>query len=180
MKNSKLIICLLGLLLLTALGPYLFAMDIGKRTGSQSLLSEFPDELMLHIFSFLGPRDLCRIGLVCLKWNRLAQDSCFEWYRYLRKARNNKNEAFLYAATENNIQAVKWLLDSGADVNSVDDNGCTALMMAAMLYNIKMIKFLCNYKADVTITNYLGGTALTIGSFEARKFVRSCIPNLGR
>ncbi|CAF1076292.1 unnamed protein product [Rotaria sp. Silwood1] len=35
---------------------------------------DLPDEVYLHLFSFLSPMDLCQISNVCKKWYRLATD----------------------------------------------------------------------------------------------------------
>ncbi|CAF1338935.1 unnamed protein product [Adineta steineri] len=37
-------------------------------------IHDLPDEVYLHLFSFLSPIDLCQISNVCKKWYRLATD----------------------------------------------------------------------------------------------------------
>jgi hypothetical protein len=44
-------------------------------TGQQKSLNDFPDEILLKIFSYFGAEDLCLIiAKVCEHWNALARD----------------------------------------------------------------------------------------------------------
>lgn len=45
---------------------------------------DLPDEVYLHLFSFLSPIDLCQISNVCKKWYRLATDDNHWRQRLLR------------------------------------------------------------------------------------------------
>ena len=47
--------------------------DVGAEQ-KQSLLLRFPSEIMLKIFSYLGPKDLCRCAQVCRLWSQSARD----------------------------------------------------------------------------------------------------------
>ena len=47
--------------------------DIGARQ-EQPLLLCFPSEITLKIFSYLGPKDLCRCAQVCRLWSQVARD----------------------------------------------------------------------------------------------------------
>ena len=40
----------------------------------QPLLLSFPAEITLKIFSYLGPKDLCRCAQVCHLWSQSARD----------------------------------------------------------------------------------------------------------
>lgn len=40
----------------------------------QPLLLSFPSEIMVKIFSYLGPKDLCRCAQVCCLWSQSARD----------------------------------------------------------------------------------------------------------
>ncbi|CAF3350576.1 unnamed protein product [Rotaria socialis] len=45
---------------------------------------DLPDEVYLHLFSFLSPIDLCQISNVCKKWYRLATDDNLWRQRLIR------------------------------------------------------------------------------------------------
>ncbi len=45
---------------------------------------DLPDEVYLHLFSFLSPLDLCQISNVCKKWYRLATDDTVWRQRLIR------------------------------------------------------------------------------------------------
>lgn len=47
--------------------------DVGAEQ-KQSLLLHFPSEITLKIFSYLGPKDLCRCAQVCHLWSQSARD----------------------------------------------------------------------------------------------------------
>jgi ankyrin repeat protein len=58
------------------------------------------------------------------------------------------------AGTEDDaIEAVKLLLDSGADINSVDDGGNSALHGAVYENRSKLIEYLAEHGADINIWN---------------------------
>jgi len=72
----------------------------------------------------------------------------------------NKNVAFLFAASENNLSMVKKLLDDGADIDIADADGNTALMLAAEENHCSIITILLNRGVDINKTDLLGLTAL--------------------
>lgn len=41
--------------------------------GSQPII-DLPPEMLLRIFAYMKPQDICRISLVCKRWNILATD----------------------------------------------------------------------------------------------------------
>ncbi|VDK61036.1 unnamed protein product [Gongylonema pulchrum] len=55
------------------------------------LINTFPEEILLHIFLYLHPRDLIHsASLVCRRWNRIAND-----YTLHREARIKISEETL-------------------------------------------------------------------------------------
>lgn len=52
------------------------------------------------------------------------------------------------AASENNIEVMKLLLDKGVDINAVDDSGWTALMHATYSFALQSIELLVNKGAN--------------------------------
>jgi ankyrin repeat protein len=58
------------------------------------------------------------------------------------------------AATEEEaLEAVRMLLDLGADINAVDDNGETAMHGAAYQSRPKLVEFLADRGADINVWN---------------------------
>ena len=65
------------------------------------------------------------------------------------------------AIREGNLEKVKELIESGADVNAKDNSGETALMWAAWYDRAEIAKILIDNGADVNAKNRWGKTALT-------------------
>jgi ankyrin repeat protein len=57
------------------------------------------------------------------------------------------------ATDEESIEAVKMLLDLGADINAVDNNGETAMHGAAYQSRPKLVQFLADHGADIVVWN---------------------------
>lgn len=53
----------------------LYHMLFSGRIGAKYLQESLPDEVMLKIFSYLQENDLSRAGLVCKRFNNLANDT---------------------------------------------------------------------------------------------------------
>lgn len=70
---------------------------------------------------------------------------------------NEKNiggaSALALACRKDNVEIVKILINSGAIVNNVDNEGWTPLMRAANSGNYEIVEILLNAKADVTKVN---------------------------
>ncbi|KAI5636717.1 ankyrin repeats (many copies) domain-containing protein [Phthorimaea operculella] len=60
------------------------------------------------------------------------------------------------------VDVVEALLEAGADVDEVNDNGDTALHKASFIGNEELVILLVNHKADVNIMNGEGRTALDV------------------
>ena len=65
----------------------------------------------------------------------------------------NGATALIFAAANDQTEAVKALIDAGANVNAADSSGRTALMRAASFGNTNEIKLLVDAKADVNALN---------------------------
>ncbi|XP_071951025.1 uncharacterized protein [Antedon mediterranea] len=61
-------------------------------------------------------------------------------------------------------ESVNDLLDGGASVNQVDDNGRSLLSNAAFLGNMDVVKVLMNRGADVDVADKTGQTAISLAS----------------
>lgn len=67
---------------------------------------------------------------------------------------------FLAAARKGNIDKVKDLIQRGADIDTFNEMGITALMWAAMEGRADLVKLLVNQGADVNMSTKTGNTAL--------------------
>ena len=65
---------------------------------------------------------------------------------------------------DNNINGVKKLLDKGVDINSIDDDGCTALYYASRNNCEKTVTMLLERGADVNICNMIRRTPLMVAA----------------
>lgn len=77
---------------------------------------------------------------------------------------NNKqeqNRSFLHLVVEENlVEAIKWLVTKGANINAIDSNGDTALMLAAQTGSLQSVRLLLKLGANPDITNNLGRIAI--------------------
>ncbi|WP_457668797.1 ankyrin repeat domain-containing protein [Thiolapillus sp.] len=62
-------------------------------------------------------------------------------------------------------EAVRYLVDHGADLEARNDKGDTPLLIAIRQGNHKLAKHLVNFGADVTVTDAKGKSALQIAKF---------------
>ena len=80
------------------------------------------------------------------------------------------DRALLYAAEKGNIEAVKWHLDAGADVNAQDnDIRWTPLHVAAAFGHKEIAELLIAKGADVSANTTTRGTPLHLVTFEGHK-----------
>lgn len=64
------------------------------------------------------------------------------------------NEDLLKAADEGNLENVKKAINNGANINSSDTEGMTALMYASMKCHLELVKILIDNGADFKLENY--------------------------
>lgn len=77
-------------------------------------------------------------------------------------AKKNKFSALMMAAQFNrDPEVINVLIDSGADVNAVNNHGQTALLFAAQYNFPQIIKTLCDRGADITIIDRFGKSAFS-------------------
>lgn len=68
--------------------------------------------------------------------------------------------AIHYAATNGNLDIVKFLIDKKADVDAESPNGTTPLMMACKYGHIQVVKYLLDHDADLSVANQQKLTAI--------------------
>jgi serine/threonine-protein phosphatase 6 regulatory ankyrin repeat subunit B len=87
----------------------------------------------------------------------------------------NGKTPLLEAVEKGNYDAVKFLLENGADVKERDNNGETALQKAARAGKLEMVKYLIEKKSDVNIKTNDKKTLLHLasdsGNIDTVKFV---------
>lgn len=76
--------------------------------------------------------------------------------------KENESPLFVAAIVKNSLDALKTLIEHGADVNHQANNGYTALHVAAAAKNTKAIKMLLDAGADPNIRNQMGQTYLEL------------------
>jgi len=67
----------------------------------------------------------------------------------------------IYAATSNQLEVMRYLIDAGANVNAESANGTTALMMASRGGHTEAVELLLARGAEVNHRNQSGATALS-------------------
>ena len=72
------------------------------------------------------------------------------------------------AAIAGNLPVINWLLESGADANSQDRNGFTALHFAVQEKHIEAIEKLLDHGADLALADAYGNAPLWRAVFDAR------------
>jgi ankyrin repeat protein len=76
-------------------------------------------------------------------------------------------EELIAAAHEGDIALIKSLLEKGADVNTADKDGNTALMQASNNGHTKTAKLLIEKGAEVNAIDKNGWTALMVASYNS-------------
>ena len=78
----------------------------------------------------------------------------------LSNQQNGLNDKLIKAAHRGNVDAVRVLLYKGADANSEDSDGYTAIIKAAQKGHSDIVRVLLDEGADVNTENIIGWTAL--------------------
>ena len=86
------------------------------------------------------------------------------------KWRPDKYDYPLHLAAElNHIEVIKVLLDDGADINEIDDEGSSPLIVAIIFQSFDAAEYLIKQGADVNIVEKSGRNALSYSSSKEIK-----------
>ncbi len=85
----------------------------------------------------------------------------------------------MYACRRRHLETMKLLLDKGADINSQNDFGWTALMEASLWGRLAVVNVLVNRNADVNVKDNWGVTALTLASSNGHTAVIKLLKDHG-
>lgn len=96
------------------------------------------------------------------------------------EAEPNRESPLLLAAFRGNIGACSCLIDYGADVDSLDREGTTALQCAAVMGHRKVIKLLLHYGASLKLRDALGRTAVELATHTGQDKARKTLQHAER
>src|SRR5437868_2172551 len=70
-----------------------------EKEEARTINDYVPEEILLHLFSFLSIADLCRSSRVCHEWHRIAQDPAL-WLPFMKRDCDNGGHLLtIHAAT---------------------------------------------------------------------------------
>jgi len=82
-----------------------------------------------------------------------------------------KHKPLIFAAQEKNIEAIKLLLQNGANINEQDDNGFTALIIASKDGSVDIVQLLLQHQVDISIKNNHGCDAVFWANKEIERLL---------
>ena len=90
-----------------------------------------------------------------------------------------RSSAFVYSARKPCLDVIKLFLDAGADINSKNRDGITALMSASANGYLEVVKFLIEKGIDVNARDNGGMTALRFAVANENDDVARLLKSLG-
>ncbi|XP_029987380.1 F-box/LRR-repeat protein 5 isoform X2 [Sphaeramia orbicularis] len=115
--------------------------ELEQNVNSSTHISQLPSEIMLRLFHYLGPEDLCRCSQVCSSWSDLAKTGSLWRHLYpVRWARGDyyngppgdldqePDEEWVKSRQKEGRAYQEW--DEDADVDESDESGNTEGYMA--------------------------------------------------
>lgn len=88
---------------------------------------------------------------------------------------DNNKTILMYASWVGNEEAVRYLIDKGADVNAVDSGGATALHLAIWKGFDSIALYLLDHGAQPDIMSVDGMTAVDIAAMKGNKTILEAI-----
>ncbi len=92
-------------------------------------------------------------------------------YLLQNDADNNRGMPLQQAASHGNLDVVKALVEAGADLNAIDEDGGTALSWAADPGRFEVIKYLVEHGADVNAGKNALATACENGHLDIARYL---------
>lgn len=84
---------------------------------------------------------------------------------------SSNESSLIWASSRGDLEAVKYLVENGADINAKNGGGETALIVAS---DLEVVKYLVEHGANVNAKNKNGNTPLILapyGGEEIRKIL---------
>jgi len=86
--------------------------------------------------------------------------------RKQKKIKSYLKTTIFEAAKQGDVEAAKWLIENGADINAKNNNDYTALINAAINGYTAIVELLIENGADINAKNNNGNTALTLAAYN--------------
>ena len=104
------------------------------------------------------------IVIKSVKVDAVASNENTQSVQPARKDSEDKNAQLLQAAKDGNLQSAQTALGNGADINTKNKDGFTAMSISAEKGHAKIVKLLLEKGADVNVRDKYGTTALSMAS----------------
>jgi ankyrin repeat protein len=180
-----------------------------RELNDEDSISHIPPEILILVYSYLDVDSVLMLCQVSATFNRLCKDwkvwkdqvmkECpgSTWYEGVTYEQNISHEYWIETlqvciAEKNklgtllignwNIDNVRELIAAGANLDTVDAIGYTALMMATLNGKFEMVELLVEAGANLDVASISGNTALIIatdtGNFEIAELLVDAGANL--
>jgi len=121
-----------------------------------------------------------RAKLVKESLNILKPKSKEDIISYLNKlTKEEKDKKLIEASYNGNIEIVKLLIETGADINAKNNYGSTSLMYASKIGHKKIVLLLIEAGADINAKNNYGYTVLMFATANNYKDIVALLKKYG-
>ncbi|XP_060934068.1 F-box/LRR-repeat protein 5 isoform X2 [Limanda limanda] len=118
--------------------------ELDKKKDSSTHISQLPTEIMLRLFYYLGPQDLCRCSQVCSSWSELAKTGSLWRHLYpVRWARGDlyqePDDEWVKSLQNEGRAYQEWDEDADVDESDVSDHSGGSLAIDNALREKKLL-----------------------------------------